>query len=760
MKKRFFSIVLSLVMALSTMINAYAAFDYGDVTADSILTAEDSALILQKVMNSESSLPVEALDNEWNKIADVSGDGNLTAEDAAFVLQKVLDDTFKFPVDNSGEETETTTAAPVETTEATTVITTEVTTEITTEIPGEETTASSKYLKFGGTAVVLASEANQKYPAGLVADDYLGSGIYIVNGGSAFAAKYNAYSFADGSSYSEEFQVGKGNSTLAMDLPVGYVFSEKEIFEKAIVFASAGEGNVKLYTGIGSSSVESAQLYLVNADTKTLVQITSVSKDADGVLSVPEFNIPAEGIYYILNPEKGSSLNVAAIAINVSGTSQTTESTSETTTISTSTESTTKAVEQSTETTTYGEGVTVTDFSGLKAAISGGESVIYIKGTIDCTEQISLSKANANMSFVGVDNADGTAATLDFASFRDSVTKTGESGTGFLVKGSYYNFENLIIQNAPDCGIRIKGSGAGHCILKNCTFRYNNNSGTSVTSGGAYNTFICVDSYRNGDIINKCGDDADGFSIKLGAGKGNTYYNCRAWENSDDGWDSYTAEVPEVFYDECLAWNNGNPYVFTGEYDYENGFPLDKNLLYVQQILREYPDFETQYNNKAVTSWPQVTMTLYGGRTRTYAQLHSTQWGGNPNGFKFGAANSAGYREVKNCIAFDHVSNPHQQDAKGFDQNNCSATFDMTNALSFNNYHNYWMDKMTPKSITGTVIGFGGTVADNPSTGMTIVTPEQSEQEALAAKVYKYRDDLYDIVYSDRIAGERLCDVF
>ena len=60
MKKRFFSIVLSLVMALSTMINAYAAFDYGDVTADSILTAEDSALILQKVMNSESSLPVEA----------------------------------------------------------------------------------------------------------------------------------------------------------------------------------------------------------------------------------------------------------------------------------------------------------------------------------------------------------------------------------------------------------------------------------------------------------------------------------------------------------------------------------------------------------------------------------------------------------------------------------------------------------------------------------------------------------------------------
>lgn len=417
-----------------------------------------------------------------------------------------------------------------------------------------------------------------------------------------------------------------------------------------------------------------------------------------------------------------------------------------------------------TEITTTGNAVNVSNFSELKSAVEKTNVDIYIQNDIDCSAQLKLSNSDAKVNIIGVTQADGTAPSLNFATFRDSVTSSGSGGTGIRVSGSGYSFENIIVENAPDCGMRITGSGSGKCFVKNCIFRYNNNSGISVTSGGANNTFIAVDSYRNGDIVQKCGDDADGFSVKLGAGDNNYYYNCRAWENSDDGWDSYESSpmVGSVYYIECLAWNNGNPNVFTGEYDYKNGYPLDKGLLYVQQILREQPDFETKYNNKEVTSWPRVTITLYGNKTRTYEQLLSTLWGGNPNGFKFGskATPASSYRYVENCIAFDHVDNAHQTPAKGYDQNSGSASYDIINGLSFDNQQNYWMDKMTALSQTGNALSFNGGQDDTTNDSLELTTPSAAEQEALRAKVHQYRDNLYSKVYNDIIPGIVLCDVF
>ena len=92
--------------------------------------------------------------------------------------------------------------------------------------------------------------------------------------------------------------------------------------------------------------------------------------------------------------------------------------------------------------------------------------------------------------------------------------------------------------------------------------------------------------------------------------------------------------------------------IFTGEFDYENGNPLDKNLLYVQAILKADPDFETKYNNHQVTSWPQVDINILG-LSASYSDIHN-KWAGNPNGFKFGLINTpdTSYRNIKNCISF------------------------------------------------------------------------------------------------------------
>ena len=421
------------------------------------------------------------------------------------------------------------------------------------------------------------------------------------------------------------------------------------------------------------------------------------------------------------------------------------------------------------------DGIVVTTMDEIKKALNKGEKKIYIKGTVDCDSQLALNASSADVEFYGLTNEDGTAAILDFASFRDSLSKSGESSTAVYIKGSGYTFKNIIIENSGDCGVRIKGSSAGNCTFRDCVFRYNLNSGISVTSGGHDNKFYSCDSYRNGDIVQKRGDDADGYSVKLSAGSGNYFYNCRAWENSDDGWDSYDKGqplVPDVTYIECLAWHNGNTETFTGEYDYAMGYPLDKKLFYIQTILKEYPDFEEEYNAHTVKEWPKVTMKCLGS-SRDYDDLYAN-WGGNPNGFKFGSSysDSSEYRYIENCIAFDHYGNaakPVQYRAKGFDQNSDSGGsgihYDMKNILAFNNVENIQMVKMKADSIEGVVWSFdncadpfGTMYPDEASEGMIITEPANKDE--LRAKVYEYREMIYSFVYDDKIPGEQICDVF
>jgi len=46
------------------------------------------------------------------------------------------------------------------------------------------------------------------------------------------------------------------------------------------------------------------------------------------------------------------------------------------------------------------------------------------------------------------------------------------------------------------------------------------------------------------------------------------------------------------------TWNNGNPEVFIGKYDYDNNWPLDKNLFTIMYITRTDRNFESNYNNR------------------------------------------------------------------------------------------------------------------------------------------------------------------
>lgn len=424
------------------------------------------------------------------------------------------------------------------------------------------------------------------------------------------------------------------------------------------------------------------------------------------------------------------------------------------------------------EVTTY-----VDTYDGLNSAIKalagkGKSAAIYVTDDLDCSYQLSLATSNAGVSIIGVQKADGAYPSLDFTTFRDKQSKISkDSQTGIYISGSGYNFKNLIIEKAPDCGFRIKGDKAGGCILENLIIRYNNNSGISITKGASNNTIRSCDIYRNCDLVQSLGSDADGVSIKLDSGENNINYNVRVWENGDDGWDSFGGHG-YIAYVECMCFHNGDADIFTGKYDYDNYQPLDKNLLYVQALIKADPDFETKYNNHTITEWPNVKVKLLG-MERSGNDI-TNYWCGNPNGFKFGSwssnSNCDGYvdvdtkRYMRNCLAFGHG-------AKGFDQNNSKATIELKNTVGFDNGFkagkpNYMMDKMTATKFEN-AISFDGNVEDllplnskGVSGKFAVITPEEEVQREIRNKVDETFNKIVDAVSKNKILGEVFFDIY
>ena len=238
-------------------------------------------------------------------------------------------------------------------------------------------------------------------------------------------------------------------------------------------------------------------------------------------------------------------------------------------------------------------GVTVSTYNDLRSAISKAEKAgggkVYVKGNkIACDGKIVLSKANANVQIIGVQNEDGSYPELDFSNFMAKYIgkASSDAAAGVRISGSNYTLQNLIIEHAPDNGIQIKGKSTGNNKVSNCIVRYNNDAGLQVTAGAYRNTIEAVYSYRNCDVYTR-GGNADILASKLGAGSGNTFTYCYAWDNSDDGWDSFDKAgdvTPDITYTNCAVWNNGNPDVFTGKYDFDHKKALDENLHLVQLI--------------------------------------------------------------------------------------------------------------------------------------------------------------------------------
>jgi len=248
-----------------------------------------------------------------------------------------------------------------------------------------------------------------------------------------------------------------------------------------------------------------------------------------------------------------------------------------------------------------------------------GDTVFVRGGRYSLASTITLSSSGSDSSNRRNLYAYGNERpVLDFSSMAFS-----SSNRGINLSGSYWHIKGLDIYRAGDNGMYTSGS---HNIVELCTFHENRDGGCQIGGGGAYNQFINCDSYFNFDDSTAAanggpGSNADGFSPKLNMGTGNSFYGCRSWQNSDDGWDGFQETVNDdtTYLTNCWTWKNG--YLKDGTHPYS---------------------------------------------------------GMNGNGFKMGGNHMVHNFIVKNCLSFNNYS-------KGFDQNNGTGSLTIINCTAFKN---------------------------------------------------------------------------
>ncbi len=257
-----------------------------------------------------------------------------------------------------------------------------------------------------------------------------------------------------------------------------------------------------------------------------------------------------------------------------------------------------------------------------------GDTIYMNAGTYNYKTRINIGiigKPNSGMIAL---HARGGRAILDFSSMA-----LADGNQGVRLTGSYWHFYGLDIAGAGDNGLLIernKVSGGdysdianntaeGHDnIIEYCNFYRNRDTGLQMKNLAEYNKVINCDAYFNADPDM---GDADGFAVKISHGTGNYFYGCRAWNNSDDGWDQFIKK--------------------------EGGFPDD------------------------------VTTTLeYCWAFNNGFLEDGSEGEGNGNGFKMGSDEGRNNIIMNRCLAFNNLQ-------KGFDQNHNTGSMILNNCTGY-----------------------------------------------------------------------------
>ena len=226
-----------------------------------------------------------------------------------------------------------------------------------------------------------------------------------------------------------------------------------------------------------------------------------------------------------------------------------------------------------------------------------GGDIIYMRGgtyTYAMMGQTTLSGIDGSIgNYIYVWNYPGENPVIDFSDYPNT-----SGGNIIRIENADYVYLNGIHctnMSQPESGafthvgIRVT-KGVNHSIIERCEVDHIGGWGFTIMGGSdvsgeqcSNNLILNCDSHHNSDPYS--GDPyggADGFLSNCYAGTtylsmNNTFRGCRAWWNSDDGWDLRTQDG-SVIIDNCWSfWNGYIPGTFTHAGNGE-GFKLGTKL--------------------------------------------------------------------------------------------------------------------------------------------------------------------------------------
>ena len=193
-----------------------------------------------------------------------------------------------------------------------------------------------------------------------------------------------------------------------------------------------------------------------------------------------------------------------------------------------------------------------------------GGTYSYKTGTTSCESKtdtvsaVDLYKSGTSGRPIRYFSYPGETPVFNFSKMRDDCRIKG-----FNVTGSWIHLKGLELTGAPQnnnlnhesWGIWITGS---HNVFEQLDTHHHMGPGLFIKNG-SYNLVLNTDSHHNYDPLtsNGAGQSADGFGAHIAANNpGNIFRGCRAWWNSDDGFDLINAYSPVVI-ENSWAWLHG-----------------------------------------------------------------------------------------------------------------------------------------------------------------------------------------------------------
>ncbi len=297
--------------------------------------------------------------------------------------------------------------------------------------------------------------------------------------------------------------------------------------------------------------------------------------------------------------------------------------------------------------------------SGVNKLTSAGDTLFCLGGQYNFNNVINITlTAGAAGKNLVICNYPGEKPVLDWRT-------EAYGGRGLVIKSTtqYLTIKGLTLRYTGKNAILNNGS---FCTFENLDVYGNGDTGIQM-KGGGNNYIINCDSHDNCDYqlggitAADFGGNADGFADKQFTGGPNTYIGCRAWNNSDDGWDFFqrvtSSSTPSVIQN-CICYNNGPAY-----YDFTNHPRYETDKSWFDQFKTEITitDADGQQIKASLSKYPNI---------------------GNGNGFKMGGGYTANNVALYHCLA---VGNK----ARGFDQNNNCGPMIVYNGSAYMNGTDY-----------------------------------------------------------------------